>query len=105
MAMGVRVTIYAGQAIAEARKLSTEDRAQVAEEIAADARASAPVLTGHYRDGIHAEINGDDVRVVDDDPTAGYKEYGTSHTPAHATLTDAARKYGKYTGMKPRGRR
>lgn len=105
MAMGVRVTVFAAQAIAEARKLSTEDRAQIAEEIATEARAAAPVLTGHYRDGIHTETAGDDVRVVDDDPTAGYKEYGTSHTPAHATLTDAARKHGRYSGMKPRGRR
>jgi hypothetical protein len=105
MAMGVRVTIYAGQAIAEARKLSTPERAEIAEEIAADARADAPVLTGQFRDGIHAEISGDDVRVVDDDPTAGYKEYGTSTHAAKATLTNAARKHGKYTGMTPRGRR
>lgn len=105
MAMDARVTVYAAQAIAEARKLSTPDRAQIAEEIAVDARASAPVLTGQFRDGIHAEVTGDDVRVVDDDPDAGYKEYGTSTHAAHATLTDAARKYGKYSGMKPRGRR
>jgi hypothetical protein len=105
MAMGVRVTIYAGQAIAEARRLSTKDRAQIAEEIEIEARATAPVVTGAYRDGIHVEVNGDDVRVVDDDPTAGFKEYGTSTHAAHATLTDAARKHGKYTGMKPRGRR
>lgn len=103
--MGARVTVYAAQARAEARKLSTEDRVQIAEEIAAEARAAAPVLTGQYRDGIHADVAGADVRVVDDDPTAGFKEYGTSHTPAHATLTDAARKHGKYSGMKPRGRR
>jgi len=105
MAMGVRVTIYAGQAIAEARKLSTEDRARIAEEIEIEARATAPVVTGAYRDGIHVEVSGTDVRVVDDDPTAGFKEYGTSTHAAHATLTDAARKHGKYTGMTPRGRR
>jgi hypothetical protein len=105
MAMGVRVTIYAGQAIAEARKLSTEDRARIAEEIEIEARSAAPVVTGAYRDGIHVEVDGTDVRVVDDDPTAGFKEYGTSTHAAHATLTDAARKHGKYTGMKPRGRR
>lgn len=103
--MGVRVTVYAGQAIAEARKLSTEDRVQVAEEIEGEARSAAPVVTGAYRDGIRVEVNGTDVRVVDDDPTAGFKEYGTSTHAAHATLTDAARKHGKYSGMKPRGRR
>lgn len=103
--MGARVTVYAAQAIAEARKLSTEDRSRIAEEIAAEARSAAPVLTGAYRDGIHPQVNGTDVRVVDDDPTAGYKEYGTSTHAAHATLTDAARKHGRYSGMKPRGRR
>jgi hypothetical protein len=103
--MGVRVTVYAARAIAEARKLSTDDRTEIAHEIAADARAAAPVLTGAYRDGIHPEVNGTDVRVVDDDPTAGFKEYGTSTHAAHATLTDAARRHGRYSGMKPRGRR
>lgn len=105
MAMGVRVTVFAAQARAEALKLSTEDRAQIAEQIEIEARAAAPVVTGAYRDGIHVEVNGTDVRVVDDDPTAGFKEYGTSTHAAHATLTDAARHHGKYSGMKPRGRR
>jgi hypothetical protein len=105
VADGVRITVYEAEAIAEALKLSTPVRAQIAEEIAQDARASAPVLTGKYRDGIHAEISGNDVRVVDDDEDALYKEYGTSTHAAHATLTDAARKYGKYSGMQPRGRR
>lgn len=98
--MSARVTYYAEQARAEAAKISVKAREEIAQQIAEDARAAAPVLTGAYRDGIHA----DGVRVLDDDEDGFYKEYGTSDTPAHATLTDAARKYGKYTGMQP-GRR
>jgi hypothetical protein len=99
-----RVTVFSGQAIREAAQASTEKRVQIAHEIAHDAIASAPVLTGEYRSGISVEVNGDTVRVVDNDPDAGFKEYGTVDTPAHATLTDAARKRGKYSGVQPRGR-
>jgi hypothetical protein len=99
-----RVTLFRAELLREARRLSTEDRVRVAEEIARDAVSSAPVLTGEYRDGIGVETSGDDVAVVDNDPEAFYKEYGTSDTPAHATLTDAARKRGKYSGMTPRRR-
>lgn len=100
MAGGSRVTIYGDQARAEAFEASIKAREAIAQQIASEARAAAPVLTGEFRDGIHA----DGVRVVDDDETAVHKEYGTSDTPAHATLTDAARRHGKYTGMQP-GRR
>lgn len=100
--MTARITIYAEAAIREARRLSTPERVEIAEQAAAQARASAPVLTGRYRNGIHVETSGDDVRLVDDDPDAIHKEYGTSDTPAHAALTDAARQYGRYSGMQPR---
>lgn len=94
---GARITYFAEQARAEAARISEKAREEIAQQIASDASAAAPVLTGAFRNGIHA----DGVRVLDDDPDAFYKEYGTSDTPAHATLTDAARKYGKYTGMQP----
>lgn len=100
--MTIRVTVYEAEALREARRISTEDRVNIAEEIAQQAIGSAPVLTGEYRGGIAVEVSGDDVRVVDNDPTAGFKEYGTADTTAHATLTDAARQHGKYSGMKPR---
>lgn len=100
MASGVRITVYGAQAIAEAAVASVQAREEIARQIAAAATAAAPVLTGAYRDGIHAE----GTSVIDDDPDAFYKEYGTSDTPAHAVLTDAARPYGKYTGMQPRRR-
>lgn len=97
---GVRITVYGAQAIAEAAAASVKAREEIARQIAAEAQAAAPVLTGEYRDGIHAE----GTSVVDDDPESIYKEYGVAHRPAHATLTDAARRYGKYTGMQPRRR-
>lgn len=102
--MTIRITLYPEVLQREARRLSTEDRVEIAHEIAGEAVADAPVLTGHYRDGIQVEDDGERVAVVDNDPDSFYKEYGTSDTPAHATLTDAARRHGKYTGMQP-GRR
>jgi hypothetical protein len=96
----VRITVYGAQAIAEAAAASVAAREEIARQIAADARAAAPVQTGEFRDG----INADGVLVVDDDPEAVYKEYGVAHRPAHATLTDAARRYGKYTGWQPKRR-
>ncbi|WP_280201218.1 hypothetical protein [Nocardia cyriacigeorgica] len=59
-------------------------------------------MTGAYRDGIGTEFSGTTVRVVDDDPDAIYKEYGTVDTPAHAAVTDAARRHGRYRGWTPR---
>lgn len=105
MASGVRVTVYGAQAVREAVHLSTVARVEIAERGAADARGRAPVVTGEYRAGIHPEVAGTSVKVVDDDPEAFYKEYGTSDTPAHATLTDSMRKFGKYSGFQPKGRR
>lgn len=99
--MSARVTIFTEVAIREAKRISTEERIQIAEEIAAEAQASAPVLTGRYRNNIAVKVSGDTVSVVDEDPTAGFKEYGTGDTPAHAVLTDAARRHGKYSGIQP----
>lgn len=100
----VRVQVYAAQAVAEARRLSKDKRVEVAGKIAESARANAPVRTGTFRDSINVEQSGDVVAVVNDDPVAGYVEYGTSDTPAFATMTNAARQFGRYTGITPRGR-
>lgn len=102
--MVTRVTIYAAQANREAYRLSTPQRVQVAQQIVAEGRADAPVESGEYQSGMDVEVNGDQVLAVDNDPEAFYKEYGTSDTPAHASLTDAARKHGRYTGFQPKGR-
>jgi len=103
--MAARVTIFREAAIREAVRISTQERTRIANEIAADARATAPVVSGAYRNGIAVEFDGNQVRVVDQDDTAIHKEYGTGDTPAHAVLTDAARKRGTYTGTQPRGQR
>lgn len=96
------LTIFDSIARQTARVATTPRRRAIARQIAADARAAAPVMTGAYRDGIGTEFSGTTVRVVDDDPDAIYKEYGTSDTPAHAALTDAARRHGRYRGWRPR---
>lgn len=85
-----------------AREGSIKDRVEIAEKIAADARPLAPVVSGDYRGGIDVkQSSGFRVSVVDEDENAIYKEYGTSDTPAHAALTTAAMKYGRYRGMRP----
>lgn len=100
----VRITVYDAVVRREARRLSTPERVEVAENIVSDARAVAPVRTGEYQTGMQVEVDGDNVSAVDNDPESGWKEYGTADTPAHATLTNAARRYGKYTGVQPKGR-
>ncbi len=97
-----RLTIFPEKTARQVRRQSLNGRLEIAEQIAADARATAPVLTGAFRRGIGVEVSGTQVMVVDNDPDAIHKEYGTSRTPAHATLTSAASRHGRYSGMKPR---
>lgn len=97
--------IYREQATREAYTESTDGRAEIAGQAADLARATAPVRSGEFLSGIGVEVNGADVTLVDDDPEAFWKEYGTADTPAHATLTRAASQFGRYSGMSPRGQR
>jgi hypothetical protein len=101
--MGARVTVFAAVAKALASRGSTPGRVRIANQVAVEAQADAPVLTGAYRNGIEVQVDGDRVSVVDMDPESIYKEYGTSDTPAHASLTEAAMRHGRYTGWQPRG--
>jgi len=103
--MAARVTVYSDRARQEARKATFRDRVRIARDAADDARSTAPVYTGAYRDGITVQTQGDRVFIVDNDEDAIYKEYGTVDTPAHAALTSAARQYGKYSGWRPKGSR
>jgi len=103
MASTARLTIFDRAARDEARKLSARDLRKIGGDVAAQARGAAPVLTGAYRGGISVTTRGTSVSVVDTDPTAIHKEYGTSDTPAHAALTAAAQRAGRYRGMTPRG--
>lgn len=102
--MASRLTVYGDRARGEARALSLDGRIDIANQAANDARSAAPVYTGAYRDGISVEVQGDRVFLVDNDPDAIFKEYGTVDTPAHASMTDAARQHGRYSGWQPRGR-
>ncbi|QXB17891.1 HK97 gp10 family phage protein [Corynebacterium coyleae] len=101
--MSAKLTIYKYRVRKyAARSGSFDERVRIAKEIMMDARPLAPVLTGAYRGGIDIKVDGLDVSVVDSDEDAIYKEYGTSDTPAHAALTTAAMKHGRYRGMRPR---
>lgn len=95
------MTVYDTVVTEQARRLSTPERARVARAIVADHQGTAPRLTGAYADGATVVESGDDVSVVNRDDTAIYKEYGTSDTPAHGSMTNAARKYGRYSGWDP----
>lgn len=98
-----RLTIYRRKVRRyAAREGSFDERVRIAKQVAADARPLAPILTGAYRGGIDVKVAGQDVSVVDNDENAIHKEYGTSDTPAHAALTTAAMKHGRYQGMRPR---
>lgn len=100
--MAARFTVYPGRAQAEAITASLEGRIEIGQSIADAARADAPVLTGDFRDGISLDIQGDRVFVSDNDEDAIFKEYGTVDTPPAASLTNAARAHGKYSGWEPR---
>lgn len=100
--MRYKITLHPRALQRDARLLSYDGRKEVAEQIASDARATAPVLTGSFAGGIEVQAGGGQVRVADTDDTAIHKEYGTSDTPAHATLTNAAARYGRYSGTRPR---
>lgn len=100
--MAAQVTIYDDIARREAYRISTPKRVVIAHEIAGEGRASAPVRSGEYRDGIGVQVDGDRVSAVDEDPESIYKEYGTHTTPAHAVLTEAAMRHGRYSGWQPR---
>ncbi|WP_159840213.1 HK97 gp10 family phage protein [Nocardia sp. CY41] len=91
-----RLEIFEAQTYREARRGSTPDRITMAHQAAAKARQIAPVVSGAYRDGVDVEVDGDKVFLVDNDPDAFYKEFGTVDTPAHAILTDAARTLARY---------
>lgn len=99
-----RVRIFRAQAEREAREASAPARKEIGLEIAQDFRAAAPRRSGTFATSARVEVEGNRVYVIDDDPLAFYKEYGTSRSRGAATLTNAARKHGKYSGFQPRGK-
>lgn len=100
--MKARLTIFKSQIRQQVRLQSRSGRRKIARQIADAARAAAPYRTGAYTTGIEVKESGTQIMVVDTDETAIHKEYGTSKTPAHASLTNAAMDHGKYSGMRPR---
>ncbi len=102
MVSAARLTLNRSRIPREVRRESVGDRENIAHQAANRARADAPVLTGEYRSGIGVEVHGTVVKLVDNDETSLHKEYGTSDTPAHAALTNAAMAFGRYIGMTPR---
>jgi HK97 gp10 family phage protein len=61
----------------------------LAEDVAAEARSNAPVRTGHLRDSISVEVDGDTVIVQASADYAGYVELGTRHQRAEPFLMPA----------------
>lgn len=98
-----RLTIYPRGSVAEARELAWDRLVEIGGLVASEASAGAPRLTGRYAASFSVETS-EGVRVVSSDDTAIHKEYGTSRTPAHASLTSAAMRHGRYSGTRPRGR-
>lgn len=100
---------------AEARK-SPEARAEMRKGVQKEAsegvefgKGIAPVgddrdpHPGQFRDSIHAEDAPDKdglpaAKIVSDDPTASFKEWGTSRTPEHGTFAQIAAHLGATTG-------
>ncbi len=83
---------------ARVRRVTVPGRKRIATAAVSDARALAPVVTGAYRDGFAVGSSGDDVSVINTDPDAIYKEYGTVDTRAHGTMAAAVSRYGKLSG-------
>ncbi|OZF00873.1 hypothetical protein CH300_20160 [Rhodococcus sp. 15-1154-1] len=96
------MTVFDAQLERDVVEASFDDRVDISNLIAGEARADAHVLTGEFRDGIAVEVQGLRTLVVDNDEEAIWKEYGTVDTSPQATLTTAASRYGSYTGWKIR---
>lgn len=97
----MKVTVYGNRSREQAARASRSGRLKIANQIAAEASGVAPRRTGTFAASFTvSDTSG--VRVHNTDPTAIHKEYGTSKTPAHATLTSVASRYGRYRGTRPR---
>lgn len=95
------IIVWYPNAEEEILSATTEARIKVAERIVDEAQQHAPVRTGAFRDGLHVEISGAEVDIVDDDPAAFFIEYGTIDTPPAGVITEAAENEGEYHGKRP----
>jgi hypothetical protein len=99
------IVVFPALAIAEARaslRTGTNELEVIAQAIVDTARSAAPVETGEWKNSMQVTTSGGRVYAESTDEESIYKEYGTSDTPAHAVMTNSARRFGKYTGMQPR---
>jgi hypothetical protein len=99
--MAVRVVVYDNVLIREVYRTTVGARTGVAEDIVHEGIDTAAVLTGEYRGGMGVAVSGTRVSAQDTDPDAFFKEFGTVDTEAHAALTNAARRHGRYKGLQP----
>lgn len=85
----------------QARGQSRRDLVNIAHRIAGLAAATSPVDEHVFASGFDVHEAGYPA-VANDTEGAFYIEFGTSDTPAHGTLTAAARRFGRYHGYQPR---
>lgn len=100
--MGARVTVFRAVAIAEAKRISTPRRVEIAEKMVNIAQAEAAVESGQWQASYHVEVEGDQVLAVNDREAAVYIGFGTSDTPPHDELINAGRQFGTYSGWQPK---
>lgn len=100
--MAARVTVFKAAAIAEAVRISTPERVQIANEMVSMAKAEAAVESGQWQEAYHVEVNGDQVLAVNDREAAVHIGFGTTDTPPHDELINAGRHFGRYSGWESR---
>ena len=93
--MGARVTVYPGIAAALAKAAADPRCVEIAAQAAGIAQATAPRDTGAFAGSIGSSGR----TYFANDEAAGYIELGTSDTPAHLTLINAGRGFGRYVGI------
>lgn len=101
--MAARVTVFPAQAIAEALRISTPKRVEIAHKMVGIAQPQAAVETGLFKSSYGVEQSGDRVAAVNNDPDAVYIVFGTEDTPPHDELIEAGKQFGKYSGWQSRG--
>lgn len=66
---------------------------KVREAWVANIEADDLILTGRYRDSVHVEVDGEEVKVVSDVPYSPILEHGDSRQAGHYVATRAAEEH------------
>lgn len=96
MARGIQVTVFDGEARRLAEDATFDDCVEIAGQISAEGKASAPRETGSYAGAFGVEVDGEHPASVNTDPAASFITFGTSDTPPHMGHVTAARRHGVY---------